>query len=215
LHEHFGDAEVEHLDEVVRFFALRDPRVVGVHPHQIAATGLLQQHDVVGLEIAMDHADGVRGIERERDLVGDVERAVQLDRAVFFDQILERLALEELHHEVDRPFGQDAEVGDVDDVRMIDRGRGARFAQEAMDRLLVARELRVQHFHRDRLLDVDVLALIDGAHPTAAEDLVEPVVADVMTEPPDILFFDEDGGIVQTKPLAVGESSEAARTDFH
>ena len=32
----------------------------------------------------MDHADGVRGIERERDLVRDVERAVQLEKLLDF-----------------------------------------------------------------------------------------------------------------------------------
>ncbi len=160
LDQHLGDAEIEHLDEVVRFFALGDPRVwSGVHANQVTATGPLDQHDVVGLEIAVDDADGVRGIERERDLVRDVERAMELDGAFLLDQILERLALEVLHHEVDRALGQDAEVGDVDDVRVVDRGRRARLAEEAMDRLLVARELRMQHLHRDRLLDVDVLAL--------------------------------------------------------
>ena len=163
----------------------------------------------------MDHADGVRGIERERDLVRDVERAVQLDRAFLLDQILERLALEVLHDEVHRALGQDAEVGDVDDVRVVDRRRRARLAQEAVDRLLVARELRVQHFHRDRLLDVDVLAEVDGAHAAAAEDLVEPVVADVVAEPRDVLFLDEDGRVVQAEPLPVGEPREAARTDLH
>ena len=185
------------------------------HADEVASTGLLEQHDVVGLEVAMDHADGVRGIERERDLVRDVQRAVQLDRAFLLDQILERLALEVLHDEVDRAFGQDAEVGDVDDVRMVDRRRRARLAQEAVDRFLIARELRVQHFHRDGLLDVDVLAEIDGAHAAATEDLVEAVVADVVAEPRDVLFFDEDRGVVQTEALPVGETREAARADFH
>ena len=90
------------------------------------------------------------------------------------------------------PSAQDAEVGDVDDVRVVDRRRRARLAQEAMDRLLVARELRVQDLHRDGLLDVDVLAAVDGAHAAAAEDLVEAVVADRGAEPRDVLFLDED-----------------------
>src|SRR2546427_492286 len=137
-------------------------------------------------------------------------RAVELDRAFLLDQILERLALEELHHEVHRPLRQDAEVGDVDDVRVVDRGRRARLAEEPMDRLLIARELRVQDLHRHRLLDVDVLAEIHRPHAAAAEDLVEPVVADVVAEPGDVFLFHEHGRVVQAEPFPVGEPRETA-----
>ena len=163
----------------------------------------------------MDHADRVRGLERERDLVRDVERAVQLDRAFLLDQVLERLALEVLHHEVDRAVGRMPKSVTSTMFGWLIDGRRARLAQEAMDRLLVARELRVQHLHRDRLLDVDVLAAVDGAHAAAAEDLVEPVVADRRAEPRDVLFLDEDRRVVEAEPLPVGEPREAARTDFH
>ena len=73
----------------------------------------------------------------------------------------------------------------------------------------------MQDLHRDRLLDVDVLARVDRAHAAAAEDLVEPVVADGGVEPRDVLLFDQHGRIVQAEPLRIGESGEAARTDFH
>src|SRR6185312_6421742 len=108
-----------------------------------------------------------------------------------------------------------AEVGDVDDVRMVDRRRRARLAQEAMDRLLIARELRMQHFHRDGLLDVDVLAHVHGAHAAATENLVEAAVTDVVAEPGDVLFFDEDRRVVEAESLSVGEPREAAWTYFH
>ena len=163
----------------------------------------------------MDDPHVVRGLERECDLVRDVQRPVQLDRAILLDQILEALALKILHDEVDRSVGHDAEVRDVDDVRVVDRGRRARLAEEAVDRLLIPGELRVQDLHRDGLLDVDVLAAVDGAHPTAAEDLVEPVVADRCAEPRDVFFFDEDRRVMKTESLPVREPREAARADFH
>jgi hypothetical protein len=68
----------------------------------------------------------------------------------------------------------------------------------------------VQHFHRDGLLDVDVLAAIDRAHAAAAEDLVEPVVTDRRAETRDVFFLDENSGVVKTEPLPVGKPREAA-----
>src|SRR4029078_9683311 len=70
-------------------------------------------------------------------------------------------------------------------------------------------------FPRTRLLYVEWLAAEGGAHPAGAEDLVEPVVADVVTEPRDVLFFDEDGGVVQAEALAIVKTREAAGTDLH
>src|SRR6185436_15504245 len=92
---------------------------------------------------------------------------------------------------------------------------GAGLAQEPVDRLLVAGELGMEHLHRDRLLDVDVLAAVDGSHPAAAEDLVEPVVTDRGPEPRDILFLDEDRRVVEAEPFPVGKPREASGANLH
>src|SRR4026208_1387386 len=98
---------------------------------------------------------------------------------------------------------------------LIDVAARASRRQAAVERLLVARELRMQHLHGDRLLDVDVLAAVDGAHAAAAEDLVEPVVADRRAQACDVLFLDQDGGVVEAEPFPVGEPCVTARADFH
>ena len=66
--------------------------------------------------------------------------------------------LEELHHEEDGAVARFAEVGDVDDVRVVDQARRARLAQEALDRFVAAAVALVEDLHGNFLTDVDVLA---------------------------------------------------------
>src|SRR5262249_55467723 len=70
------------------------------------------------------------------------------------------------------------EVGDVDDVRVGDQARGARLAQEALDRLLAAAVAVVQDLNRHLLADVDLLGPINDAHSAASDDLAQLLLAD-------------------------------------
>ena len=62
-----GDAEVEHLDEVL-------------------VVAALDQLDVVGLQVAVDDADLVRGAERAAQLLGDVNRALGARMPLLLDR---------------------------------------------------------------------------------------------------------------------------------
>ena len=62
---------------------------------------------------------------------------------------VERLALEQLHREVEPAIGRAAEVVDLDDVLVVDLGDRGRLAAEPLDREVVARQLVVQHLDRD------------------------------------------------------------------
>ena len=67
------------------------------------------------------------------------------------------------------PLFVHARVVDVADVRAADRGGSARFAKEALADDLGGDQLRREDLHRDALADVDVLRLVDGGHPAAAD----------------------------------------------
>ena len=95
---HLGDAEVEDLDDVALAVAL-------------------DEHDVVGLEVAVDDAGGVRVLEAAQDLADDLERARRRHRPGR-DRRGQRLAREELHDQEQRALRRAAEVGDGDDVRV-------------------------------------------------------------------------------------------------
>ena len=61
---------------------------------------------------------------------------------------IERLAVEQLHREIELAFVL-VEAVDGADVRMIQRRRGARFAAEALDRFIARGVARRQNLERD------------------------------------------------------------------
>ena len=94
----------------------------------------LRQHDVAGLQIAMDDARAVRLVQRARDLnrVSSAPGSSGQARACSrLQPIGQRLAFEILHHqEVDTVLL--ADVVQRADVRMVQLRDGARFAIEAL-----------------------------------------------------------------------------------
>ena len=86
-------------------------------------------------------------------------------------------ALEVLHHHVRRAGLERADVDDARDVLALDLRRGARLAGEARDDLGVRRGLRQEELERDALAELEVHRRDDDAHPAAAEDALDPVLA--------------------------------------
>ncbi len=95
------DAEVEHLDEVCL------PRAIG-------------EDDVLGLQVAMDDALLVRLVERSAHLLHDLERALRRHRSAAFDDLVQGLALDELHRDVERAVRGRAKVVELDGVWMLE-----------------------------------------------------------------------------------------------
>src|SRR5262249_38279744 len=73
-------------------YAFREPEI-----HQLRTR--LRQHDVPGLQIAMDAAAAVRRLQSRRDLRSVPQCLAQWQRAPP-ETLRQRLALEQLHHEI-------------------------------------------------------------------------------------------------------------------
>ena len=82
----------------------------------------------------MHDAACVRRVERIGDRVEDVERGRERERPVD-EARAQRLALDEIHHEVEPAVVEAAEREHVDHVRVLDLVHCARFADEALRRL--------------------------------------------------------------------------------
>jgi len=140
--------------------------------------GLGREDDAERLEVAVDDAEGVGGLEAGADLPEDGHRLLGRHEPLAPEPLEEALAGEELHHEEQVPLGRAAEVGDPDDVVVLERARDLRLAPEALHDVGGGGEVRAQHLHRDVLAQVDVARLEHGAHPTRREvrdELVAPV----------------------------------------
>ena len=100
-----------------------------------------REEDVLGLEIAVRDALGVRGVERLRDAAQDRQRLGERELADALDQRVERLAVEVLHHVVLAAVLERAEREDVDDVAVADLVDRARLGDEPRHHLGIDREL--------------------------------------------------------------------------
>ena len=107
-----GDAEVDDLGDLF-------------------ARAIARDDDVVGLEIAVDDAELVRGVQSVGDLAREVDRAARVEGAVFLENGRQRLTVDVLHHEVD-DLVRFAVVEDRGDVRMQNASGVRRLARESL-----------------------------------------------------------------------------------
>ena len=134
----------------------------------------LVEHDVVGLDVAMDDpapgriAEGGSGLDQHpADFARGEPAPLREDRR-------QRAAAQELHHEVDDPARLPDAI-DGDDVGMLELRTEARLALEPLDEVGVEGEGERQHLHRHLALELKVARPVDERHAAAAqlgEDLV-------------------------------------------
>ena len=86
----------------------------------------VREKDICRFDVAVDDPRGVRRLQRVDDLEGKPQQYVYVERPVR-DSMLQRRAVEELHDD-ERAAGMIADVVNGADVRVIQRGSGARFA---------------------------------------------------------------------------------------
>ena len=138
----------------------------------------LLDHDVLGLEVAVDDALLVRGGEALRDLLRDLDRARERQRAGRAQHLRQRLALDERHRQVLDAVDL-AEVVNADDVLVGDLAREHELALEALLELLRGGRIRLRgradHLDRDRDAELVIERLVDGAHAAGAEQLDDRV----------------------------------------
>ena len=148
-------------------------------------TAFLADEHVLGLDVAVhDHAL-VRGAERARELDRVGDRLGDGQRPLAADELLERLALHVLEHDVRRSDarlgavlgGLLAGVDDGDDVRMVQARDRARLAAKALELIGVRGDLAMHELDRDGPLEHRVKGAVDGRHAAAADLRIEPVAA--------------------------------------
>ncbi len=120
------------------------------------------------------------GLEPVRDLGGQVEQPLHPDRAAL-DEVLERLALQQLHDDEGLALVL-PDLVDRADVRVVEGGGGPGLAQEPVERGAVAGGLGGEELQGDGSVEDAVVCPVDDAHTAATELLDDPVVRDVLSD---------------------------------
>jgi hypothetical protein len=131
------------------------------------------QHDVGGLEVAMDDAAAMRTVERAGDF-DPVARDLASWQRSFLEAGGEGFALEVLHHQVVEVVLA-PNVVERADVRVRELGDGAGFALEAGADLGIRGEVGGEDLDGDRAAEAGIARLVDLAHSAFAQLLHDSI----------------------------------------
>ncbi len=138
--------------------------------HQGMAT---LEHDVVGLDVAVDDLVRVRIGQRVDDVAKQPHRLGRRHGADLLDARAERIALDEGHDVVQQAAGL-ARVVEREDVRVAELGGDLDFAQEPLG-AQDGREIGAQDLDRDLAMMLEVVGQVDRGHPSAANFLEDGI----------------------------------------
>ena len=136
-------------------------------PVPVPAAARAVDHQVLGLDVAMDDSRFVRRGEAGGGLCDEIERPAHFDRAGL-EQLAKRLPVDVLHRD-EVAVLRDADVVDRDDLRMVERGNRPRLLREPAPDLRVGEESLREELQRDLPTERRVFRQEDLAHPAGAE----------------------------------------------
>jgi hypothetical protein len=132
------------------------------------------------LEVAVDDALAVRRVESIRHLDTEIEQGREVDRPPA-DSLAQRLPLEELHRDEPLPLVR-IDVVNGADAGVVEGGRGARLALEALEGLGLRAEALRQELEGHGTAEAGVLGPVDDPHPSAAHLLDDAIVRERLAD---------------------------------
>ena len=137
----------------------------------------LGDEDVRGLDVTVDEALLVRRVERLGDLGEEVDGSLRIERTAFGDDLGEVGALDVAHGEEEDAVVLACLV-DRDDVRVVERCRDPRLAQEALAEANVRGEFRSDDLECHLAAEPLLVGAVDRTHPAAPDEGLDPVAGD-------------------------------------
>src|SRR5260370_22780093 len=127
----------------------------------------LREKDIRRLDVTMENARGMRGLEGVGKLDADIQNLLVRQGAPG-NTMMECFALQEFHHDywlalILRDLVNRADVG------MVQCRGGASFALESFESKRISDHVRVEKFQCDMPAELEVFGLIHHAHTPAAE----------------------------------------------
>ena len=131
-------------------------------------------HDVLGLQVAVDDALVVRGLEAFRRLAEDAQEALGRQLALLLQDRGQVPPVDELHRQELDAVAL-AEIEDAQDVGVRHAARELDLALEALEDLGVLGDVRPDELQRDVAVQALVVHEVDGAHSAHAEEALDAV----------------------------------------
>src|SRR6266566_3718519 len=140
----------------------------------------IRDKEVRGLNVAMNDAFGVRGIQGVGDLDAQREQSFQF-HGTAGNAVLQGCAFQKLHGNERLPF-LFPDVVDGADVGMIQGGRSLCFSLESGESMRITGYILRQKLERDETVETSVLRFVNHSHPAAAELLDDAVMRDGLAD---------------------------------
>ena len=135
-------------------------------------------HDeVLGLQIPVNDAGQMRGVDTLARLVHEVGQLADVNRPGALQPLVEGLAVDQLHEQVRLARVELARVERLGDMRVRDARRRGRLANEALHDARLPGGPRVEDLERAVVLGQLVLDLVDRAHSPHADNPDDPEAA--------------------------------------
>ena len=165
------------------------------------------EHEVAGLDVAVNDSLGVSGFEAAGGLDHAVDGLGDGHRPAVADDAIEVTAFDEIHHqEMDAAVFVGVDGGD--DVGMLEPAGGLDFAAKSHDGLTIAREGRRQDLQSTDSAQAAVASLEHHAHSALTELVEDDVVAD---QEPAALFLIDCGGLIGSQLAGVDQARRQAQ----
>ena len=129
---------------------------------------------VARFQIAVHYALGVRGIERRRELPGDVHEPFRRDAPAFLDDLVEIFAFHE-HHGDELDATDIAQIVNPQNVAMRDAAGQLQFLLKPQHRVGIAGQLTAHQLERNGAIEFVVPGLINLSHAAFADQRFDGV----------------------------------------
>src|SRR5262249_3398766 len=139
---------------------------------------LLPEHDVGGLQVAMDYPVHMRFMQRQADLLGNSQRTLEPEAAVLLDLVGQRTVAAVLHGEEELTAGKLAEIEQPDEVVVIERTQNGRFALEPLHEPLRADQVSPEDLDDCLASNSDLIGEIDRPEAPFADPFQDRILTE-------------------------------------
>lgn len=129
----------------------------------------ISDEDIVRLEVAMDYALVMGGLQGLTKLPRKFEAALERKRALFLEDVVEILTVHECHSDEFHTVGF-AEIVDTQNVFVGDSAGEEKFVLEALNDLRVAGKFRLQDLQGDETIELPIVRFVNAPHAALAEE---------------------------------------------